>query len=197
MESVETRLFREIVKIPLIDPHTHIDPHRPAARDLDDLLGYHYYTELLHAAGMDQAPLRSEVPAEERARSMARWLPAIENTVQYSWLIEIARDLLGFRHDRIDEANIDELWRLAERTLNQEGWERELLARSNVEKVFLTNDFDDPLEGFDLDRYVPCLRVDDLVFRLGTAAVLERVRQTSRKDVGDARALKEAIDAIF
>jgi glucuronate isomerase len=196
METIETRLFREIVKIPLIDPHTHIDPHRPAARDLDDLLGYHYYTELLHAAGMSQAPLRSEVPAEERARAMARWLPAIDNTVQYSWLLEIAKDLFGFRHDRIDEATIDELWRLAERTLNQEGWERDLLARSNVEKVFLTNDFDDPLEGFDRDRYVPCLRVDDLVFRLGTASVLERVRQASGKDVGNARTLKEAIGAI-
>ena len=37
---------------------------------------------------------------------------------------------------------------------------------SNIEKIFLTNDFDDRLEGFDTERYVPCLRTDDLVFRL-------------------------------
>ena len=30
--------------------------------------------------------------------------------------------------------------------------------------MFLTNDFDDPLAGFDTSVYVPCLRTDDLVF---------------------------------
>ncbi|MBM3955654.1 MAG: amidohydrolase, partial [Planctomycetes bacterium] len=29
-----------------VDPHSHIDPHAPAARSLADILGYHYYTEL-------------------------------------------------------------------------------------------------------------------------------------------------------
>ena len=37
---------------PIFDPHSHIDPHRPAARNLDEVLGYHYYTELAHSAGM-------------------------------------------------------------------------------------------------------------------------------------------------
>ena len=41
-----------------------------------------------------------------------------------------------------------------------------MLHRSNIEKVFLTNDFDDPLTGFNTQRYVPCLRTDDLVFHL-------------------------------
>jgi glucuronate isomerase len=197
MDQLAERLHGEIQKIPLIDPHSHIDPHRPAARDLDDLLGYHYYTELAHSAGMDQGPLRSEVPAEERARAIARHLPAIENTVQYSWLLEIARDLFSFPHDRIDASNLDELWRLADRRLNAESWERDLLARSNVEKVFLTNNFDDPLEGFDVERYVPCLRLDDLVFRLGDPAVAERLRQSSGKDAGNAAGLREALAALF
>ena len=38
--------------IVLIDPHTHINPHRPASTTLADILGYHYYTELIHSAGM-------------------------------------------------------------------------------------------------------------------------------------------------
>ena len=43
--------------IPLIDPHSHIDPLAPVSKSLDDILGYHYYTELAHSAGMSQEPL--------------------------------------------------------------------------------------------------------------------------------------------
>jgi glucuronate isomerase len=197
MEALPQRLFQELVKIPLIDAHSHIDPHRAAAADFDDLLGYHYYTELAHSAGMDPAPLRSEVPAEERARAIAAFLPAIRNTVQYSWLVEIAKDCFSFSDDHIDATNIDDLWKLAAKSLEREGWESEVLRRSNVEKVFLTNDFDDSLEGFDADRYVPCLRTDDLVFHLGNPEVVERLRQASRCDAGNAATLVTALEAVF
>ena len=58
--------------------------------------------------------------------------------------------------------------------------------RSNLEKVFLTNDFDDPLEGFDTDRYVPCLRTDDLVFHLDKPEVRQRLAKATGVEVGDA-----------
>ena len=60
-DALTRTLYDEICQIPLIDPHSHIDPFAPAARTLDDILGYHYYTELAHSAGMGQAPLRPEV----------------------------------------------------------------------------------------------------------------------------------------
>jgi hypothetical protein len=41
--------------------------------------------------------------------------------------------------------------------------------------VFLTNDFDDPLEGWDTRAYVPCLRTDDLVFKLHERRTVERL----------------------
>ena len=31
-------LLAEINKVPLIDPHSHIDPHKPTARGLDDIV---------------------------------------------------------------------------------------------------------------------------------------------------------------
>jgi hypothetical protein len=34
-----------------------------------------------------------------------------------------------------------------------------------LEAIFLTNEFDDPLKGFDSSVYVPCLRTDTLVFQ--------------------------------
>src|SRR3954447_20417902 len=84
-------LFDEIARWPIFDPHSHIDPHRPAARNFDEVLGYHYYTELAHSAGMPAALVGPELDPRERARNLSGYLGRIDNTVQYSWLTEIAR----------------------------------------------------------------------------------------------------------
>ena len=74
-----------------------------------------------------------------------------DNTVQYGWFLEIARDFLGFQGDRVAAADCDWLCDAAERTFGQPDWEKQVLQKSNIEKVFLTNDFDDPLTGFDTE----------------------------------------------
>src|SRR5256714_13024994 len=93
-------LYTEIVKIPLIDPHSHINPRRPASRSLDDILNYHYYTELAHSAGMDQAVLRPEVPPRERVRAILYHMSYFDNTAQYLWFVEICRAFLNFQRQR-------------------------------------------------------------------------------------------------
>src|SRR5438876_6711677 len=87
-------LYTEICRIPLIDPHSHINPHAAAAKSLDDILGYHYYTELAHSAGMDQAPLAKETPPRERIRAILGPMSRLDNTSQYSWFLEIAKTFL-------------------------------------------------------------------------------------------------------
>ena len=52
LDSVARELFDEIASWPIYDPHSHINAQSPAARNLDEILGYHYYTELAHSAGM-------------------------------------------------------------------------------------------------------------------------------------------------
>ncbi len=54
-EQLRTRLFEALDAIELVDPHTHINAHAPASTTLADILGYHYYTELAHSAGMPRA----------------------------------------------------------------------------------------------------------------------------------------------
>jgi glucuronate isomerase len=71
------------------------------------------------------------------------------------------------------------------------------LELSKLEAVFLTNDFDDPLEGFDTNVYIPCLRTDDLVFHLARPDVRERLEKASGIAVGDVASLKDAIGALF
>jgi glucuronate isomerase len=190
-------LYAEICRIPLIDPHSHINPHAAAAKSLDDILGYHYYTELAHSAGVTQAPLGKDVLPRERVRAILEHLDRIDNTVQYSWFLEIAQTFLGFKGDRVSAKDCDPLCDAAERLMAQPDWEEQVLRKSHVEKIFLTNDFDDPLEGFDTRRYVPCLRTDDLVFHLDKPAVRERLAKATGIDAGNAAQLREAIGALF
>jgi glucuronate isomerase len=196
-DHLARELYEEIVRIPLIDPHTHIDPHRPAARSLDDILGYHYYTELAHSAGMDKAPLDPAVEPRERVKALLAHMDRFDNTVQYSWFLEIARTFLGFQGKRLGAGDADALCDAAERVMAQSDWEEQVLRRSNLEKVFLTNDFDDPLEGFDSDRYVPCLRTDDLVFHLHKPEVRQRLARATGVEVGHPADLRRALAALF
>jgi glucuronate isomerase len=194
-DTLARDLYSEIVKIPLIDPHSHIDPRRPASRSLDDVLGYHYYTELAHSAGMDQSPLAEAVPPRDRVRAILAHVDRFDNTAQYGWLLEIARTFLGFQGDRLTAADADWLYDAAERVFAQPDWEGQVLRRSNLEKVFLTNEFDDALTGFDTARYVPCLRTDALVFQLGKPEVKERLARAT--GVEAAGGVRRAFRALF
>jgi glucuronate isomerase len=196
-DTLADGLYAEICKVPLIDPHSHIDPHRPTAKTLDDILGYHYYTELAHSAGMSQAPLAAGVPPRERVRAVLGHMDRFDNTAQYGWFLEIARTFLGFQGDRLSAADADKLFDASERVFGQPDWEQQVLKRSNLEKVFLTNEFDDPLTGFDTSRYVPCLRTDALVFQLDQEAVRQRLAKATGVEVGDAKSLRKAVRKLF
>jgi glucuronate isomerase len=196
-DPLESTLFQEICAIPLIDPHSHINPHRAASHSLDNILGYHYYTELAHSAGMGQGPLAAGTEPRERVRAILGHMDRLDNTAQYSWFVEIARTFFGFQGDRVQASDCDRLWEAADRQMRRPDWEAQVLQQSNVEKVFLTNDFDDPLEGFDTERYVPCLRTDDLVFRLQDAEVGARLAKATGIGVGDAPGLRRALTGLF
>lgn len=197
MDQLTRDLYDALCAIPLIDPHSHINPLKPTSKTLDDILGYHYYTELAHSAGMDQAPLASSVSPRERVRVILAHMDRFDNTVQYSWFLEIARVFLDFEGDRLTAKDTDYLWETAEKRMRQADWEEQVLRRSNIERVFLTNDFDDPLQGFNTDRYVPCLRTDDLVFHLDRPEVRQRLAQATKIEVGDSTSLRKAVGHLF
>ena len=190
-------LFDEFRRWPVFDPHSHIDPHRPAARNLDEVLGYHYYTELAHSAGMPADRVAPSLAPKVRARNLSEYLDRIDNTVQYSWLLEIARTFHGFPHDRITPETVGDLYDRAEKGADGAAWDRDVWAKTGLEAVFLTNEFDDPLEGWDTTRYVPCLRTDDLVLKLHEPRTVERLRASTGVDVQDFASLRQAIGVLF
>src|SRR4051794_23891191 len=95
-DPLADELYSEIARFPIVDSHSHIDPFRPAAVTLDDLLGYHYYTELAHSTGTSHDALRPGSDPRERCRAILSSAERFDNTVQFAWLTEIARTFLGF-----------------------------------------------------------------------------------------------------
>lgn len=197
-QALVQRLQAELDALWLVDPHTHINPHSAPSQTLADILGYHYYTELAHSAGIPRE--RIEEPGLSPREKVGRIVPglaAIENTVQYSWLLEICRDFFGFQDERITASNWERLYDQSQAVLAAPGWEREVLQRSRLSGVFLTNDFDDPLTGFDTAFYIPCLRTDDLVFRLWQPETRERFQKATGQDAWDVASLRRGVAGLF
>jgi len=197
-DSLTTSLFQELEGLVLIDPHSHINPHAAASKTLADLMGYHYYTELAHSAGLPKDQIEGpEISPKEKVGRLVEKLTDLDNTIQVSWLLEMCREFFGFTDDRITAANWEALYDTAEKKMAQPDWEQQVLRHSKIEKVFLTNDFDDPLTGFDTNVYVPCLRTDDLVFHFGRQAVRDRLQKATDVDVSDAVTLRNALGKLF
>ena len=192
-------IYEAIASIRLIDPHTHINPHSPASTTLADLLGYHYYTELAHSAGMPKSEIEEEgLEPRELVRRLVMNLGPLDNTVQYRWLIEICRTFFGFDGERLDESNWEAVYDAAENQMRMAEWPQMVLDQSNVEAVFLTNDFDDPLSGFDTNTYIPCLRTDDLVFHLSKYQTRERLQACTGIELTDSlSSLRDSLKQRF
>ncbi len=115
----------------------------------------------------------------EKVRRLAVWLTECDNTAQLNWLTEIADALFGLSIDRFGPDNCDLLFDRAAAACVQGDWRPKFCAAADWRRSFLTNDFDDTLADFDTRLYVPCLRTDDLVFRLALPAVCERLERSS------------------
>jgi glucuronate isomerase len=196
-DRLAEELFTQICHIPLIDPHTHIDARQPVARSLADLLDYHYFTELAHSTGTDKAVLTSAVEPRERVRAVIYAMAQFDNTMPYQWFLGIARAFFNFQGERVSLADCGWLCDRAEKLMIRPDWEERVLKQSNLEKVFLTNEFDDSLNGFNTSRYIPCLRVDDLVFHLHTQSVRSRLAKATNTEIGDVDSLRRAIGLLF
>ena len=120
-----------------IDPHTHINPLAPASATLADILGYHYYTELAHSAGLAKADIEDPAltPKDKVARLIENLGP-IENTIQYSWLIDIAQTFFDFADDQVTPDNWEPLYDRAVEKMSDPNWSQEVL-RISKERTFV------------------------------------------------------------
>ncbi len=197
-EQLVNRICSELSTLVLVDPHTHINPHSPASKTLADILGYHYYTELAHSAGMPKSQIEEPgLDPKTKVGRLVEGLVHLDNTIQVSWLVELCRKFFGFSDDRITSSNWESLYDRAAAKMAEPDWEDQCLEMSGIERVFLTNDFDDPLTGFDTSRYIPCLRTDDLVFHFTNPTVRARLARATGIEPTNPARLKDAIGKLF
>jgi glucuronate isomerase len=196
--ELRKRLFHELDQLVLVDPHTHINPLDPGSHTLADILGYHYYTELAHSAGMPKEQIEEPgLAPKEKVRRLIENLGPVQNTIQYSWLVEMCQTFFGLKDEQITPANWERVYDEAERFMASSNWPNEVLKKSRIEAVFLTNDFDDLLEGFDTSVYIPCLRTDDLVFHLARPEFRQRLEKATGIAPSDARFLRRGVAKLF
>jgi glucuronate isomerase len=89
-----------------------------------------------------------ELPAKEKVERLVPWLQTIENTAQYSWLLEMCQVFFNFQDDRITLQNWEALYdQSLKKCMQTANWEQTVLEMSGLDQVYLTNDFDDPSPG--------------------------------------------------
>ena len=198
MASLQQVIFDELDSLVLVDSHSHINPRSPASETIADLLGYHYYTELVHSAGMPRESIeQADLSPEEKVGRLFESLHEINHTVQWSWFVDLSRRLFGFNDDSIDRNNWKSLYDQALVAMQRPNWETEVLTKSKIERIFLTNDFDDPLDDFDTYRYVPCLRTDDLVFHLHLEKTRTRLAASTSSSIQSLEHLHRSLGLLF
>ncbi|MEZ6108289.1 MAG: hypothetical protein R3B96_19860 [Pirellulaceae bacterium] len=67
--ELRSRLYEALSEPFIIDPHTHINPLAPASKSLADILGYHYFTELAHSAGLAKSQIEADDLLRKRKSS--------------------------------------------------------------------------------------------------------------------------------
>jgi glucuronate isomerase len=153
--ELRSRLLEEIMAMRAIDVHSHVPAGAPFATGLRDILGYHYYTELAHSAGMPRDVVAPGSPDERMIPGLLEAMARIDNTVQYSWLIELCRELFGLDAPRLTPQNWEPVAEQVRARAGREGRAREIMELSRIDKVFLTNNFDEDLSAVDTDLFVP------------------------------------------
>jgi glucuronate isomerase len=196
-KTMANELFEQLKAFPIFDTHSHIDPFAPSAKSLDDLLNYHYFTELVHSAGLPKAQIASDVDPRERCRAILSQFVHLENSSAYTWMLEIAREQFGFDGNSLRDSDTDALFDAAADCCSRLDWTDEVVRNTNLECVFLTNSFDDRLTGFDSRLFVPCLRTDDIVFQSHLSPTRSRWQTTTGTSMNSIQDIRAGLRNIF
>jgi glucuronate isomerase len=111
--------------------------------------------------------------------------------------MEAVRELFAFRADRLTVQNWPDLAQTVAALARQEGRYRAVLAKANIERVFLTNQFDEDLDGIDRSVFVPCMRTDDIIFGLGDADVRRRLAAKAGLEILTPNDVRDAVQWLM
>jgi len=198
VQKLKAEILNELENIPILCIHSHIDPHNPVAKNLSELVGYHYYTELANSAEFEKGWINTDMEPEEIVEKVVAKLHHVDQTAQYSWLIHLSKAFFGFTEERLTLENFEALYhKVLEKSSDIEAHEKDVLEKSNIAKVLLTNSPDDELDGFARDIYIPCYRADNLVFHIHEKETREMLEKCTDTSISNITELHDAIDKNF
>jgi glucuronate isomerase len=160
--ALVNELYENIDSLPIVDIHTHVAWKTGTAANIGEILSYHYYTELTNSAEFVAGKFPFGDP-EALTRMILPKLALIRNTVQYDWLMTISREYLGIGADEWEPQNWKFIFDRSVDVMGDPGWCDACITQSNIRRIFLTNQYDDDLDGLHTFRYSPCLRTEPFI----------------------------------
>jgi glucuronate isomerase len=161
-ELANELLDQVIQSLPVIDIHTHITPDQPSARDLGEILFYHYIVTELVTSGVSPELLQQASTTGEKIQLFLSAVKPISNTITF-WCLRRVLELYGVGEDLGAEA----LWAVEEgirKSSSDPDWPRRVLReKGKIHKTILTLNFTEPMPSFDRDLFAGSLRFDDIV----------------------------------
>jgi len=194
--DLHRELYEGLDALPIYDIHTHIDARNAFAGSLADIIGYHYYTELANSAEY-RPDFAAEMDPDQIVRQVLERLPLFANTVQSDWLMVIGETFLGIKRSEWTSLAWQEVAAKAQKAIDAPGYRQEVLRRSGVQSIYMTNSCDEDLEGIDRRLFVPCLRVDPFVFAIDNPAERERLERASATVVRSPEDFALALRRVF
>ena len=196
-ETVQ-RLYKEINNFPIFDPHTHINPQHASAGSLGGILSYHYYTELCNSAEYDPGWWEKGISPDELLRRISSKLPLIHNTVQFSWFLTIGEEFLGIpKRDLLDPEKLESINEKSKKLMAKSGYVEKLIEKSKLKRIYLTNQFNEKLDGFDNSFYRPCLRIDPFSYFADRGPALKEMAESTNIPIKDSSSFNKALNRIF
>jgi len=194
--SLYEELLSSIKEMPVVDIHNHLNPEALSPRGIDDIIFYHYIVTELATAGMPWKELE-ELRGVERLRRALSYLGSIRNTSTYWCLMQILRELYGFKGKYIDQGNWSEVVKLIEAAVGDEKRALELLKKKvPVKKSLLTLQPFEPIPKYDQELFTGALRMDPLLPNLNPAT-LRRFEEVVGVEVRTPDDLAEGIKALI
>jgi glucuronate isomerase len=130
-------LYNEIVKMPIIDVHSHINRDQIGAKSLDQIMFYHMIMYPLRSAGGRENRMWPEQESIDRGLPYDDWFkfwPMIEHT-GFAWMLKtILRDLYGFDGPFAPD-QLPRLRELHKAKTSQADWAQQVWKKANLVRI--------------------------------------------------------------
>ncbi len=189
----DTEIFEEVANIPLVDIHTHLNHRRLKAKDLSEIIIYHYIATELVSSGMPREILDLEDP-DERVRRIIPFLKNVKNTSTF-WALRRVLSLFNFNEELNEESFhlLQSNFRDFEKNFDGTSFLKE---KVKVKKAFLTLQFTDTDLTFDTSFFTGSLRLESLSKDL-SQEFLRRLEEMFSLKINNAGDMRDAVAEVF